>query len=418
MRSESQRDASIRSRRRGTARRCGSPSRGTAGLTARLERVVTLRLGLAGEDPQTLAQIAAGMGVSRERIRQLQEKAFRMLATRGRRKPRPDGVVAPEQRLRALLLTEIRPEEPGAAERAVELAEDAFASRATELASSVLLGMVGVPKAERRELLAHALTSITTQRGRELRARRSVEFHQRIGQFIAWPSTLRDPKEPVRPGRAREINELGTLSIKSQFQSAKLKRSVACESRTELAFFMRLEAFENVVYYQEQPFVVPYTFQDRSYHYYPDVLFVLDDGRSVLAEIKQRTDFGQIRDLVKWAALWDFCRQRGYGLYIGDARTSFQGLLRGEFPAAFEARLLAEVQRGPIGWVRYVELAAISGVKPGIPAPIVLRHRLEWRLRPFELRAAAGYVSRLDDLYRALGPAEQFGQENRHTSSN
>lgn len=51
-------------------------------LTDRDREILTLRYGLDGNEPHTLEQVSEKMGVSRERIRQLQDSALRKLARR------------------------------------------------------------------------------------------------------------------------------------------------------------------------------------------------------------------------------------------------------------------------------------------------------------------------------------------------
>ena len=48
-------------------------------LNPRMRRVVTLRFGLDGETPQTLEQVGNGLGITRERVRQLESRALREL---------------------------------------------------------------------------------------------------------------------------------------------------------------------------------------------------------------------------------------------------------------------------------------------------------------------------------------------------
>jgi RNA polymerase primary sigma factor len=50
-----------------------------AQLNPRLQRVLDLRFGLAGGDPLTLEQAGTQMGITRERVRQLETRALREL---------------------------------------------------------------------------------------------------------------------------------------------------------------------------------------------------------------------------------------------------------------------------------------------------------------------------------------------------
>ena len=50
-------------------------------LNPRMRRVVALRFGLDGEAPQTLEEVGAGLGITRERVRQLESRALRELRT-------------------------------------------------------------------------------------------------------------------------------------------------------------------------------------------------------------------------------------------------------------------------------------------------------------------------------------------------
>jgi RNA polymerase primary sigma factor len=48
-------------------------------LNPRMRRVLALRFGLDGEAPQTLEEVGTGLGITRERVRQLESRALREL---------------------------------------------------------------------------------------------------------------------------------------------------------------------------------------------------------------------------------------------------------------------------------------------------------------------------------------------------
>jgi len=54
-------------------------ARALAHLNPRMRRVLALRFGLDGELPQTLEEVGAGLGITRERVRQLESRALREL---------------------------------------------------------------------------------------------------------------------------------------------------------------------------------------------------------------------------------------------------------------------------------------------------------------------------------------------------
>jgi RNA polymerase sigma factor (sigma-70 family) len=52
-----------------------------ADLSEREQSVLALRFGLEGQQPHTLEEVGAGLGITRERVRQLETRALRELRT-------------------------------------------------------------------------------------------------------------------------------------------------------------------------------------------------------------------------------------------------------------------------------------------------------------------------------------------------
>jgi RNA polymerase primary sigma factor len=61
--------------------RANEIARALAHLDSRMRRVLALRFGLDGELPQTLEEIGADLGITRERVRQIESRALRELRT-------------------------------------------------------------------------------------------------------------------------------------------------------------------------------------------------------------------------------------------------------------------------------------------------------------------------------------------------
>ena len=59
-----------------------------------MRRVLALRFGLDGESPQTLEEVGVGLGITRERVRQLESRALESSASR------PGPPALPRDRLR------------------------------------------------------------------------------------------------------------------------------------------------------------------------------------------------------------------------------------------------------------------------------------------------------------------------------
>jgi hypothetical protein len=113
-------------------------------------------------------------------------------------------------------------------------------------------------------------------------------------------------------------------------------------------------------------------------------------GGVVLAELKPRLQWGLFDNLCKWAALAGYCRQHGYGMFVGDCHRALQRALAASPPEAFTRDLLALADRGGAGWGSCRRLLAAHGATSSDLTAVVLGHGLELRVQPFALRRLWG----------------------------
>ncbi|MFY4842169.1 TnsA endonuclease N-terminal domain-containing protein [Aliarcobacter butzleri] len=76
------------------------------------------------------------------------------------------------------------------------------------------------------------------------------------------------------------------ISVTGYFSSYKNKRQINFESKLEHDFYLLLEFDKTVKSYQEQPFKVYYTYQDKKRRYIPDTLVNYVDDTQKVFEVK------------------------------------------------------------------------------------------------------------------------------------
>ena len=76
------------------------------------------------------------------------------------------------------------------------------------------------------------------------------------------------------------------ISVTGYFSSYKNKRQINFESKLEHDFYLILEFDKTVKSYQEQPFKIYYTYQDKKRRYTPDTLVNYIDSTQKIFEVK------------------------------------------------------------------------------------------------------------------------------------
>lgn len=364
-------------------------------LDERKRRMCEMRYGLSGEESLTLADVGIHFNISRERVRQLVGKSLQRVAHAARSSRSGTKRVACGQ-LQAFLSAALRPEELSFPERLLDFlaAELPHVSR-DDTSIELVLGLLDGGRHRglfgRVHEAARARDEAEREKQREQRARSRLAWRQarrrqrmeRLLQSVVWPTSKRHMGPLEHPRRAREINP-NSKGQSGTFASKKLGRKVAYESRLEQRFFLLLEHLEEVEWYQEQPFAVPYELDGVPRTYYPDVLLNLRDGRGVVVEVKPALYMALHENLCKWKALQAFCQERGLGMLVTNGSRTLRDMERLRVPAAFERRLLSALKGGPLSWSTVARLRT-GDVPPLALEAVVLQRGLVLRMNPFEL---------------------------------
>lgn len=316
--------------------------------------VLLMRLG-TDEHPHTLAEIAAKWGVSRERVRQIQERAFRRLAAKSRYEGTPNTA------LKNLIIA--------VSDSSYEIAiwvhrivhRDFMTS--PELAAKFILCTAGIQKVKKVEIVGFFSTISRLQKAKLRELDHSRAAKERAESVLSgwlnntdWPSALALPPTASQLSSQRTVND---SEISGLFYSHKLKRNVQYESGLELDIMTLLERSDQVSFYQEQPVAITYIFKGRVRRYYPDLLVATFDGRCMLVEVKPTDSMVLSINCAKANAGRAWAHARGWGWLVVSDRHTLRQLEQHIIPADKWTMIENELNAsGVLTWRDMMELGA------------------------------------------------------------
>jgi DNA-binding CsgD family transcriptional regulator len=358
-------------------------------LTPRQNRIVDLRYGFANGEHHTLQQIGQEFGLSRERIRQILQRSLLKIRSKSRRQITKGATDSACARLLLYLENTLKPEEPGNLDRIFVFSRDelGYLPQQTKALPLIVYLLYG-----QRESSKQYFTELITRYQEELALlKRAVKLDLELKNllpYIIWPSGVTKKFDWSELSRKREVSPDGE-GVSGRFFSEKMIRDIQYESHLELQFLLKLEQAKDIVFYQEQPLVIPYQLEGLARNYYPDVFFAFEDGRGVVVEIKPRYQMALYENLTKWSALHKFCLQNGWGLLVTDGSRPFQKLQHHEISVEYETTLLAALansEDGILSWKEYRDIKDQYNSTWNDFLAIILKNRLEWNLQPFVLK--------------------------------
>ncbi len=210
-------------------------------------------------------------------------------------------------------------------------------------------------------------------------ATKHLEASQVIESVLAhtiWPAGSR-AQEDVSVFKCRRPLPSWVNRNSGYFHSDRHGRLVQYESMLEREILRALDLDARVTAFQEQPVTIEYTLEDGVHTYTPDIAFRLSDGRVILVEVKPPYELGKLVNWRRWQALHDHCQQHGYGMFIGNARTSIVDHYLASLDYEHTDLVAALAKEGPIPIEDYNTLhGLICGIGIARAATAAL---LDWR---------------------------------------
>jgi len=131
----------------------------------------------------------------------------------------------------------------------------------------------------------------------------------KIGQFRATIWKDQNSKTGKMTQRKPKFREGYMFSVKNG-------KEVHYRSGMECEVYESLEALEEVMRYEVEPFAVQYSFQGESHEYNPDLQVFFHDGHVEIWEIKPSNQTSLPKNNAKWSACQYFCETRGYKFMV------------------------------------------------------------------------------------------------------
>ena len=174
-------------------------------------------------------------------------------------------------------------------------------------------------------------------------ATRAAALNSRLNSLlenVIWPKQVKiwQPEEVKQLFPVRVVNH-NSLYKSGIFKSSKCNRDIQYESAAELNFIKFLENCPNVVHYLEQPLRIEYRRWEKDRRYTPDFLILLNNGRVVIAELKDFVEMTHACLHRRMEALMPFCEDNGLGILITNGRETIQTLINDPYDSRFEREL-------------------------------------------------------------------------------
>ncbi|MBF6297472.1 hypothetical protein IU459_07940 [Nocardia amamiensis] len=347
--------------------------------------LLTARLGISGERPETLARIGARYDLSRDRVRQLHTKAvgqmLRMAQQSGHRAAAVLGARYPldarDRQLVRALLVETYATDTDIAATELSYLKLRLAGHAAEDAKRIA-GFVTQRIAAWQKKTNRRLAKL-----QDAQPRATSQLNPWLDQ-VEWPGPGSAAAIPGASARTVDSDDDG----RGRFYLDKVGRDVPFDSGLEARLLWILNASDLVETFREHPAAVIYEFDGAERSHYPSIVARLTDGRTVLIDVEPLGHLGFHVNRMKAAASRAYAHANGWGWLVWTgSRIGVPELRTRRVEAASEQMLRELVERGPVHWAGLRQVRAKTGLDLLDFLTLVLRNEWRWDRAPFRLSA-------------------------------
>ena len=347
--------------------------------------ILRLRLGVAGDRPETLTRIGARLDFSRDRARQLHTKAVGELlryATHVGRLPAPEyarryPLGARDSALTRLLLAETYATDTDIAVNDLCYLKLRLAGQhgadAKRIAGYVTQQVVGW-----RKKTNHLLSRL---RDMDPPAGPPAPWPDRID----WPADTASPSAlPTVPARTFDLDDDG----RGSFYLHKPGRDIGFDSGLEARLLRLLDTDERVRTFQEYPVALDYRTDDTQQVHFPTVAAELTDRRRVLIDVQPLGNIGFHGNRAKSAAGRRWAHDNGWGWWLWTGSALGEPELSARTVRADAERTLTDlVAAGAVHATTLRQVRAETGLDLLDLITLVVRNDWRWDRAPLRLSA-------------------------------
>ncbi|WP_245717312.1 hypothetical protein [Nocardia jejuensis] len=344
--------------------------------------LITCRLGLDGENPETLTLLGARFGVSRDRARQLYTRAIGNLVRQAQATGLPDLTVFAQryplgwsdERLVRTLLAETYASDTDIAAQDWSYLKLRLAGHdlqdAKRMAGFVFQRIAGWQQKGRW----HLLPPVHPQ---ELPEGLLNPWLSRVEWGAGTPAPL-----PAAPARTLDLDDDGRGSTFSE----KLSREITFDSALQARLLRLLDASEQVETFQELPAAVTYEVDGFERLHHPTVAARFTDGRTALIDVIPLPHVAFHPNRVKSIAGRAYAHAHGWGWLVWTGSALGVADLAGRKVSTRHENILRNrLAKGPLDWDELRRYRDETGIDPLDLSAMVLRHGWRWDRGPFRL---------------------------------